>query len=268
MFLHCDYHYADDDPLLWPQPYLRSACHYGAIPRRPEVDRMDIMWWNPNQTDLMIVSSDLVLSIGKIPHDQLVQFRQLVGDLQDHVKDYKLDKNHPVKNSEIITLSNWLSQGLSHLERLPMNFTQLKFCVAEVQRAYLELTAGLNYLYIYKPRMDGILPPTETAQTIGVFTTDSIIVQEFTRAGLPVWFMRPAHTLQGVHVDSIVEPRKPHEFLELRDAETKFDMVFHSSTDDLEKRRAIALHSRQFFSYYNPFTYTLLTRGEVCLWCR
>ena len=142
MFLCCDYRYADDDPLLWPQPYLRSACHYGAIPHRPEVDRMDIMWWNPNQTDLMIVSSDLVLGIGKIPHDRLVQFRQLVGDLQDRVKDYKLDKNHPVKNSEIITLSNWLSQGLSHLEWLPMNFTQLKFCVAEVQQAYLELTAG------------------------------------------------------------------------------------------------------------------------------
>jgi hypothetical protein len=216
---------------------------------------MDIMWWNPNQTDLMVVSSDLVLGIGKIPHDRLVQLRQLVGELQDRVGDYKLDKNHPVKNTEIITLSNWLSQGLSRLEQLPMNFTQLKFCVAEVQRVYLELTAGLDYLYIYKPRMDGILPSaTETAQTIGVFTHDSTVVQEFTRAGLPVWFMRPAHTLQGVRVDSIVEPRKPHEFLELRDAETKFDTVFRGSADDPAKRNAIVLHSRRFFSYYNPFT--------------
>jgi hypothetical protein len=216
---------------------------------------MDILWWNPDQTDLMVNSSDLVLGIGKIPHDRLVQFRQLVGELQDRVQEYKSDKSHPVKNSEIITLSNWLSQGLSRLERLPMDFTQLKFCVAEVQRAYLELTAGLDYLYIYKPRMDGILPSaTETAQTIGVFTTDSTIVQEFTRAGLPVWFMRPAHTLPGVRVDSIVEPRKPYELLELRDAEMKFDTVFCGSADDPEKCRAIALHSWRFFSYYNPFT--------------
>ena len=256
MFLRRDYRYGDDDPLLWPQPYIPAACHYGAIPRRPEhVDQMDIMWWNPNQADLMVMSSDPVLGIGKIPHHRLVQFCQLVNVLQDRVNDYKSDKNHPLKNSEILTLSNWLSQGLSRLERLPMNFTQLKFCVAEVQRAYLELTAGLDYLYIYKPRMDGILPSaTETAQTIGVFTRCATVVAEFTRAGLPVWFMRPAHTLPGVRVDSIVEPRKPSEFLELRDAETKWDTVFRGSADDPEKRRAMARHSRQFFSYYNPFT--------------
>ncbi|EDR00757.1 uncharacterized protein LACBIDRAFT_333848 [Laccaria bicolor S238N-H82] len=137
-------------------------------------------------------------------------------------------------------LTRQICQGLSCLERLPMDFTQLKFCVAEVQRAFLELTAGLDYLYIYKPRMDGILPPaTETAQTIGVFTMDSTILQEFTRAGLPVWFMRPAHTLPGVRVNSIVETRKPNEFLELREAETKFDTVFCGSADDPKKRRAI-----------------------------
>ena len=264
MFLRHDYRYTDDDPLLWPQPYVPSACHHGTIPRQPEHDDgMDILWWNPNQTDLLLNSSDLVLGIGKITQDRLDQFRQLVGKLQDRVQQYKSDKAHPTKNSEIITLSNWLSQGLSRLERLPMDFTQLKFCVAEVQRAYLELTAGLDYLYIYKPRMDGILPPaTETAQTIGVFTMDSTIAQEFTRAGLPVWFMRPAHTLPGVRVDSVVEPRKRNEFLELRDAETKFDTVFCGSADDPKKRRAIALHSRQFFSYYNPFTLYVVTPRE------
>jgi len=168
-----------------------------------------------------------------------------------------------MKNSEIITLSNWLSQGLSQLEQLPMDFTQLKFCVAEVQQAYLELMAGLDYLYIYKPRMDGILPPaTKTVQTIGVFTMDSTIAQEFTRAGLPVWFMHPAHTLPGIRVDSVIEPRKRNEFLELCDAETKFDTVFCGSADDRKKCRAIALHSRQFFSYYNPFTLYVVTLRE------
>ncbi|EDR11189.1 uncharacterized protein LACBIDRAFT_324776 [Laccaria bicolor S238N-H82] len=141
-----------DDPLLWPQPYISSACHYGAIPHQLEHDGpMDILWWNPNQTDLLVNSSDLILGIGKIPHARLLQFQQLVGGLQDHVEKYKSDNSHPTKNSEIITLSNWLSQGLSRLEQLPMDVTQVKFCVAEVQQAYLELTAGLNYLYIYKP---------------------------------------------------------------------------------------------------------------------
>ena len=94
---------------------------------------MDIMWWNPDQTDLMVNSSDVVLGIRKILQNCLRQFRQLVGELQDRVKEYKLDKNHPVKNSEIMALLNWLDQGLSHLELLPMDFMQLKFSVVEVQ---------------------------------------------------------------------------------------------------------------------------------------
>ena len=111
--------------------------------------------------------------------------------------------------------------------------------------------------------MDGILPPaTETAQTIGVFTMDSTIAQEFMRAGLPVWFMRPAHTLPGIRVNSVIEPRKCNEFLELCDAETKFDTVFCGSANDPKKCRAIVLHSHQFFSYYNPFTLYVVTPRE------
>ena len=113
--------------------------------------------------------------------------------------------------------------------------------------------------------MDGILAPTtETAQTISAFTSDSTIVQEFMKAGLPVWFMWPTHTLPGVRIDAIVEPRNPRNFIKLLDAETKFDIIFCGSADDPEKRKAFALHSWQFFSYYNPFTlYIIKPRGNV-----
>jgi len=55
------------------------------------------------------------------------------------------------------------------------------------------------------------------------------------KAGLPIWFMQPAHTLPGVHINTIVEPRNPCNFIELLDAETKFDIVFCGSADDPEK---------------------------------
>jgi len=94
--------------------------------------------------------------------------------------------------------------------------------------------------------------------------SDSTIVQEFMKAGLPIWFMQPAHTLPGVCIDAIVEPRNPHDFIELLDAETKFNIVFCGSADDLEKRKAFALHSWQFFPYYHPFTlYIIKPRGNV-----
>lgn len=129
-----------------------------------------------------------------------------MGELQDRVQEYKLDKNHPVKNSEIMALSNWSNQGLSRLELLPMDFTQLKFGVAEVQRAYFKLTAGLDYLYIYKRRMDGVqLPPaTETAQTIGVFTTISfsVVQQTIRKNEKPLYFTHGNSSRITIHSPS------------------------------------------------------------------
>jgi hypothetical protein len=49
--LRADIRYGPDDPTLWPQPWVGSYCHLGAILRMPNDpnDILSIMWWDPTR---------------------------------------------------------------------------------------------------------------------------------------------------------------------------------------------------------------------------
>src|SRR5277367_3053431 len=47
IFMRADSPYADDDPILWPQPYNVCNCHHGAIPMLRSLSAHLIIWWEP-----------------------------------------------------------------------------------------------------------------------------------------------------------------------------------------------------------------------------
>ena len=58
MHICANYRYGEDNPLQWPQPYLASNCHLGAIPLCPGPDdHMSIMWWIPEPEDFQPTSA-------------------------------------------------------------------------------------------------------------------------------------------------------------------------------------------------------------------
>ena len=77
--LRSDCRYGDDDPVLWPQLYNKTACHYGAIPRKPEDqnDPMRVLWQNLSDQDFVPVVSGLLDGLGH-PHPTLIQSLQNV----------------------------------------------------------------------------------------------------------------------------------------------------------------------------------------------
>jgi hypothetical protein len=69
----------------------------------------------------------------------------------------------------------------------------------------LDLMAMLDYMEMYKPRMDSARlavdsPPVEVADTVGVFTNNICVAQDFSHAGLPFWLTRPASDLGQTNV--------------------------------------------------------------------
>ena len=100
------------------------------------------------------------------------------------MKEYQEDQRVAHKNQYVSCLSNALNHSFSHLNSLPMTWRQIQFSISDVQQHYLELTGLLDYLLIYKPRMDGdLLPTTSCAATVGAFTISPQVAQEFFRAG-------------------------------------------------------------------------------------
>jgi hypothetical protein len=98
-----------------------------------------------------------------------------------------------------------IEHGLIHLESVWTNFHQMAFGVRDVQRCWLDVMAMLDYMEVYKPQMDSARlavgsPPVEVADTIGVFTNDVRIAQDFFHAGLPFWLTRPASDLGQTNI--------------------------------------------------------------------
>ena len=63
-----DIRYGPDDPTLWPQPWVASYCHLGAIPRKPNDpnDILSIMWWDPTRDDFKSFGGSLFDGLGEL----------------------------------------------------------------------------------------------------------------------------------------------------------------------------------------------------------
>ena len=61
--LRRDCHFGQDDPVLWPQPFVRSYPHYAVIRRRPEDPNHELArwWWLPDRSHVEFLSSTIGL---------------------------------------------------------------------------------------------------------------------------------------------------------------------------------------------------------------
>ena len=80
-----------------------------------------------------------------------------------------------------------MQDSFTRLDSLKTTLTEMRVSISEFQHYYLEVYGCLDYLEIYKPRMEGVRPPAESiVNCMGAITNIPSIVQDFYMAGLPV----------------------------------------------------------------------------------
>ncbi|KAF9044195.1 hypothetical protein BJ165DRAFT_1528756 [Panaeolus papilionaceus] len=190
-----DYRYGPDDPTLWPQPYSEQHPHLGAIPRRPEDpnEPLSVMWYDPVDADFVPVNNGSILDgLGRLnPVFVETRMKPLVESLQDRFTKWSSSTpdDKPVKKF-VSVLERALHYTFVRLQALTTTWHQIRFTLTELQRYYLEMLGCLDYVEVYKPRMDAAQSSRPTlAKTIGIFTSKVRIVEEFMAAGLPVWYI-------------------------------------------------------------------------------
>ena len=193
--MHSDYRYGPDNHTLWPQPYLIDYPYLGAIPKKPEdpEDPLSVMWWDPTRDDFEPLEAGVLEGLGRLSTLKFKELEKIMHDIQDRITELRKKPSTP---TNAINLLRLLERAMNHasfrLYALRSAFGQMKFGVTEFQRYYLEIRGLLDYLEVYKPRMDGEqAAATTTAQCIGVFTNIPCIAQYFHAAGLPVWLIQP-----------------------------------------------------------------------------
>lgn len=256
LVLCADYRFGANDQTLWPQPYLKIFPYLGSIPKRPvsSEDPLSVMWWNPLPSDFTPSAGGVAGGLGKLSIDRYNVFKGLHRDLQSraeaHIETLPEPKVFPLALVEL-----W-NHTLPRLAALPMSFEQVCFCVTDYQRLYLEVRGLMDYVEIYKPRMDGKAPRVyPVADCIGVFTTTPIVVQQFFRAGLPVWFIRTTEHFRtsACNASELVKPISPTGILTTRPHPDSPPEIYNGVNDD-RKHTALYRFSRDWLSFKDPFS--------------
>jgi hypothetical protein len=254
IYLRSDFRYGPDDPTLWPQPFLYEYPHLGAIPRQPEdpKDPLSIMWWNPTRSDFFPLENGVLDGLGQLSTSKYWTFQEMSKGLKERVEIYKKKSS---SNSQLTVLVRAMDDALIRMGSLKSPFGLMWFKITEFQRLYLEIYAFLDYMEIYKPRMDGHQPPATTAvNCIGAFTNIPEIAQFFHRAGLPIWYIQPWKTGPfPYNVLSVVTPLDPADSLCISSHEPPFPVIFRGYMNVREKHDAIQSYSRKWLVFKDPF---------------
>ena len=256
VFLRENSLYGDDDPMLWPQPYNSFYCHHAAIPRPCSLSNHQIIWWKPTEDcfDTYTHSMVSIPGLGKLSKKQQQKLQSTVSFLISHVIEYTSSVIEAQVPSTLGPLVKMVEHGMARLQTVWMNFRQVSFSVRDVQRCWLEITAILDYMTIFKPRMDSMnTPPHPVATTIGVFTMEVRVAQDFFHAGLPCWLIRPASAWSDINILNVVPLSDPDNHLVLEPHRVYCPPVYVGPATSSEKYHAIQKFARGFLRYPDPF---------------
>ena len=254
--------YGFDDPTLWPQAYVIQYPHLGAIPRKPDDphDPLSLMWWDPTESDFVLSPNALVDGLGQLSRDMCEKFDTCRRELVRRIDEYKGNTNSP--NYYLLSIGKAMNHAGIRLGCIPSSFQEMNFGVTEFQRYYLETLGLLDYLEVYKPRMDGAATRASTTvadNRIGVLTSSARVAQEFCDAGLPVWFIRETKKLienpnTNINVLKLVDVQKPEQYVVTTDSEPPFPVVYRGHTNTPQKYASIHAFSRTWMVYRDAFS--------------
>jgi hypothetical protein len=128
------------------------------------------------------------------------------------------------------------------------------FGVRDVQRSWLEITAMIDFMQIYKPRMDGRAPrASSVADTLGVFTHEVRVAQDYVTAGLPCWLIRPASDFTNQNILKVVQLQRAEGIITLTAHQFAYPVIFSGSAGSSDKYESIHRYARNFLRAPDPF---------------
>lgn len=195
--------------------------------------------------------------LGKFSETQLRKLQGSVSFLFSRVTEYTSSIPESQIPLMLGPLMKMLEHGMARLKSMWMNFLQMSFTVRDVQRCWLEITALLDYMTIFKPRMDSPsvrTPSHPVALTVGVFTSEVRVAQDFFHAGLPCWLIRPASVWSDINILKVVPLVTPENHLRLEPHPIYCPPVYVGPASAPEKHHAILRFARGFLRYPDPFS--------------
>ena len=204
----------------------------------------------PSLHNYIVSTPDVLTGVGFLDSVWIDQLRSAIDALKACHKKHERSRRGALVTPLVVELED----ALAHLELIPGAFSQVQFVVAHLQCVFLELTAWLNYAFIYYPMMIGTaLPVTSVVNVVGAFIKPGgPTVQQYLRAGIPLWFVQTSQNLPLIRIDALVKPRYVHEYVPVADASTPLPPFFTGSSLSEGKHMAYARFVHKFMGIANP----------------
>ena len=125
-----DYYFGPEDPLLWPQPYLATNCHYPLISTQQDHTVEDIWWYQLDRQDLQADPADWTGLLFKLCLRVYDRFESGA-----HTVLRRVETAAPAtrQNQVVGSCRLCLEKCLSRLKILSFTQSQLRRTVAELQ---------------------------------------------------------------------------------------------------------------------------------------
>ncbi|KAJ7140628.1 hypothetical protein C8R44DRAFT_726364 [Mycena epipterygia] len=252
VYLRSDMRFGTDDPTVCPQPFSSNYCHLMAMPKRESCPDLQVMWWDPTIQDFE-AGSAITRGLGKLAHSRLSRFLEPVNAIMRRCHQYKASTSKPP--AIFGQLIQCMVMTLERLQTLPSTYDKMVFSVTTLQRSYLELHALLEYMTVFKPRMDSYgLRKSSPIVTpcMGTITHDAQMAQFLFDAGVPFWFLRPTYIFDSENILTI-EPVEALWFPLQQDLPKGHVVIYSGDNTDskIEAMNRAALHVQW---YRDPFS--------------
>ena len=144
----------DDDPLLWPQPYVGDICLFPGILHNQDISDPSVaVLYKPYHSDYFVSIDGSLSGLGVLSLDIVKQLKACLESCK--VLHQENEDNPDLSKTELgarhITT---LTHGIGHLERLPMSRKQQRFIFSQQQRCLIEFSAMIRYVSTHQARMN------------------------------------------------------------------------------------------------------------------
>ena len=202
---------------------------------------------------LRVHISGVVDGLGELKRSKFLLLRGLMINLESRLNNYWA--TFP-PNVILVSLVKAMQDTCQRLGLLKTTYSHMRFGLANFQHYFLEVHGFLDYMEIYRPRMDGKKPPAEVvAKCVGALTFHARVAQDFHTAGIPIWLLWPSKTWDSpIHCNilQVITPVNPADTLCIAEHDPPFPRVFCGPANHPDRHGAIHVFSWNWLVFKDP----------------
>ncbi|KAK7028100.1 hypothetical protein VNI00_014915 [Paramarasmius palmivorus] len=211
-----DYHFGEEDPMYFPQPYNESVAHLAVIPLPSlEPDHPHaVAWVQPRPEHFQHISmnqnSDICAGLGVISSDLRTMMERSTARVFERCTEFLPPFHKDPFISEYVAALRFMQAQLKCAMDRERAFRTWAIC----QRVYLELVARLDWIKVYQ---FGAVVARKLARVVGALVDDLDTAVKLGLLNIPFWYTRPTNEMNDyIRVDKWIPPQAAAETLKIR----------------------------------------------------